>query len=416
MGIDITKSPISFVQVNSLGTNKRGDKYLNFNIWEEHKDSINTSAYRYMVNLDEAYNILDKLQQRGVPCNFYLGQLKDEKILVELAKVGASVYFNNIDIDSDQINHIELRAKDNSMYLNLNKFIKNGIEFFDEGLNDYFSFFNLILNSKNTNLSVRLFTEEDGYRTRFIRDIFSKEVLNIRALEPIVGLRTLNDWEQKEDGYWHNSVRFILPSEDIYDLFINDKRTEDMEIFNVTSMDYYLKEFGKYFYMTLISNFVSAWISFFISNSLEAPKQKSEYTKTSRASQDRSVEVKVPYHTPRIVDFKRLIAETGVAKNQENMPKFLESLRYAYGENVYEYIRNFVNVSSKALYARYMNIKILNDAIKYELAIRTVRAAIIKETIKNDLNMQNIFRNGTEYSRTFINSPIFKFSIKITIY
>jgi hypothetical protein len=415
LDLNFEKAPISFVQISTLHTNDSGEEYLTFNIWEELDDTINVSTYRCIMKLDDAIEILEKIQKRGIPCNYYLGQLRDRTFLVGLAKSSTNVFVNT-NITQNIIKHIEFKPREDSIYNLIVTFINNGVEFFDEGLNRYFSMTNLVLNRTNTNLSVRIFTQEDGFRTRFIQDIFSKEILLVRALEPIGSLHTLDEWKQQDDGYWYNKMVVVAPTLDNYQISVNGQLVKDIQLYDIIALDFYLKEFGRYYYMTLISNFLSAWISFFSSNDLEMPKQKQEYQKSTRAVAEKTIEIKVPYRIPRIVDFKRLLAESDVIKDENKIQDFLSTIQSLYGDIVYEYLRNFILKSKKSLYARYINIKVLDQEIKYKLAIRTVRAAIIKTTMLADTNMRRLFNYHTENATTYLNSPIFKYSICITIY
>lgn len=414
--INFQNIQIDFIQIAGIYVDPENQKYLNILIWENQKDSLDISAYEVVMNLKSSYSLLLDMQKRGIPCNFHISTYNEEMVLTQMVKRGISNLTQEKEV-KEKIDHIEFKVNYDSIYTICAKFIKNSIEFYSDDIQDYCKLNNLVLNSKNTNLNVRLFSKVRGFVTRNIIDLFKGKELPIRAWEPHLDLPLANNWEKKDDGRFYTNLKYTQNMDDYYILYINDERVDQTLLFYKLSFDYYIMLFGKYFYLSLIKNFMSAWSSYF-DTAEEEVQPSGIVSQKTRTISPSTITVVSDFTLPTIKKLKELIFQYNLQKGYDNLDGFLISINTLYGPYVRDCIRDIILYYKDNFSLNYINMKMVSEEFKEDFSIQTIRAACMKKTfLSSDILKQvygehNIFGMANEY----LKSCIFRYVVNIKIH
>ena len=410
------KMDIDFMQINNVCLNSADVKFINLTIWENSKNSLDISAYEVTMELKKSYPLLLKMQKRGIPCNFYVNEYNGEVVLSQMIQKGLSTLKQDNEV-TEKNEHIEFKVNYDSVYSICDKFIRNSIEFYDEGMEDYYKMTNLVLNSKNTNLNVRIFNKIKGFATRNILDMFKDKDLIIRSWEPHLNIPVNGTWEKHDDGRYYNHLNFIQHMDDYYILYINDERVDQNLLFYKLSFNYYVMLYGKYFYLNLIKNFVSAWFSFFVVSDEDNPPKQNNYTNTKTPS-PATITVKADFTVPTIKKFKELIEKFSLHKGYEQLNDFLISLNTLYGGYVRDCIRDIIYHYKENYILNYINIKVLSDSVTEDFALQTLKAACMKKTMLSSSTFRSVYGeyNALGMANDYLKSCIFRYVINIKIH
>lgn len=410
------KMNIDFMQINNICLDASDVKYINLTVWEDIKDSLDISAYEVTLELKKSYPLLLDMQRKGVPCNFYVNEYNGEVVLSQMVQKGLSTIKQESDI-KEKTDHIEFRVNYDSIYSICSKFVKNSIEFYDEGMEDYYKMNNLILNSKNTNLNVRIFNKTKGFATRNILDMLKSKDLVIRSWEPYLNIPVKDEWEKREDGRFYNKLNFVQHMDDYYILYINDERADQNLLFYKLSFNYYVMLFGKYFYLNLMKNFVSAWFSFFVISDEDNPPKQNNYVNTKTPS-PATITVKSDFTVPTIKKLKEFIEKYSIQKGYDQLDNFLISVNTSYGGYVRDCIRDMIYYYRDNYILNYINMKVLSDEITEDFAMQTIRAACMKKTLLSSATFRSVYGeyNALGMANEYLKSCIFRYIINIKIH